>query len=221
MGGKKYHDLSGQVFGSLTVLTMLPRQPVVPDGKRVPTKWMCQCTCGKVKQVMASNLTGGKSRSCGCVNITHGLKKDPLYQTWNGIRQRCFNPVTPNYQAYGGRGVTMDPIWSNDFKAFRDWVLENLGERPSVDHSIDRIDTIEGCYAPGAIRWATRVEQANNTRSNVRLEFTGRTQTLADWCREMNLSYSTVSQRLRKLGWTVEQALTIPTDGTFSRKVTA
>lgn len=53
------NDLQGRVFGKWTVIA-----PAAPDryGRR---QWLCRCSCGKERIVSASNLLGGKSKSCG------------------------------------------------------------------------------------------------------------------------------------------------------------
>lgn len=57
-------DLTGQVFGSLTVLAF-DRTHVSPGGQKTP-RWLCQCACGNTKSVAAPNLRNGNSKSCGC-----------------------------------------------------------------------------------------------------------------------------------------------------------
>lgn len=88
------------------------------------------------------------------MKITHGLSKHPLYTLWGAMLQRCNNPRHQNYPYYGGRGIR---VLFADFPAF----LEHIGPRPSLAHSVDRIDC-NGHYAPGNVRWATRKEQAHN-----------------------------------------------------------
>ena len=56
----KLIDLTGQKFGRLTVL----ERAIDPNCKA--TKWLCKCDCGKEKIVCGSNLTAGKTKSCGC-----------------------------------------------------------------------------------------------------------------------------------------------------------
>lgn len=44
--------------------------------------------------------------------------------------------------------------------------LADMGERPSAKHSLDRLD-LNGGYTHLNCRWATREEQARNTRRTV------------------------------------------------------
>jgi len=53
-------NLIEQRFGKLQVVSR------APSGPRWQTRWNCVCDCGAKKTVLASNLTTGKSTSCGC-----------------------------------------------------------------------------------------------------------------------------------------------------------
>ena len=69
----KFKDLSGQVFGRLTVL--FPNGLTERDKK---TTFSCQCSCGTVKIVRGNDLVTKKIVSCGCYkneNIIIGIKK--------------------------------------------------------------------------------------------------------------------------------------------------
>ena len=58
----KLIDLTGQIFGRLTV--------VGRDMSRTerPVHWICRCTCGKTVSVAGQDLKSGNSKSCGCLN---------------------------------------------------------------------------------------------------------------------------------------------------------
>lgn len=88
-----------------------------------------------------------------------GIKNHPLYQTWKGMRYRCNYKKNRAYSYYGGSGIKVCPRWNNSFLNF----IEDMGERPSDKHSLDRIDST-GDYEPSNCRWATRQEQTDNRR---------------------------------------------------------
>ena len=89
----------------------------------------------------------------------NGLKRTTEYVIWSGMIQRCTNEDNPAYKNYGGRGIFVCEEWL-DFRKF----LEDMGLRPT-DLSIDRINNNDGYYKENC-RWATRVEQGNNTRKS-------------------------------------------------------
>lgn len=136
-------------------------------------------------------------------NTTRGLSRvhPREYRTWKDLRSRCLNPNDTDYAGYGGRGIRVCDRW-DDFALF----YADMGDRPN-GMTIDRKD-VNDDYAPDNCRWATAKEQANNKRSNHRIEFQGETRTLQQWCNEFGLEPSKVRYRLR-VGMPVSQAFSL------------
>ena len=184
--------------------------------KRKHTYWICRCECGTIKPVRADQLQNGESKSCGCwhkekaseqgrTTTTHGMAGSLIYAVWNGMVRRCTKLDDWSYSRYGQRGIRVCDRWRNSFTAF----YEDMGPRPTNKHSLDRIDN-NGDYTPDNCRWATRIEQASNTRKNFYLTCSGETHTLAEWSRITGISVAALWVRLRKFNWPVDKALTQP-----------
>lgn len=57
-------DLTGQQFGRLTVIKQAGWYVRLSTGKRT-AKWLCKCECGEVTKVVGSQLSTGRTKSCG------------------------------------------------------------------------------------------------------------------------------------------------------------
>lgn len=195
----------GQTFDRLTVICE------VSATGRHGKAYRCRCECGNESVVMCDKLKSGKTKSCGCLRrqltTKHGCARDSgvtlTYTSWSSMKSRCTNERNHRFSKYGARGILMCERW-NSFENF----LADMGERPSASHTIDRIDN-NGNYSPENCRWATKKQQSNNTRANINISISGKTQTLKQWCEELGLKYNTILCRLRR-GWSAEKSLREP-----------
>jgi len=147
-------DLKGQSFGRLMAIKMVARS------KRGDVMWECVCDCGNTVVINGFYLRNGDTKSCGCIN--HGMSNSPEYETWGQMLGRCNNKNNEHYPNYGGRGITVCEQWYKFDNFFKD-----MGNRPSLNYSIDRIDNDKG-YFKSNCRWGTATEQARNQRLDKR-----------------------------------------------------
>lgn len=191
--GHRFKDISGQRFGRLTVLEFSHIQ----DGRAF---WRCLCDCGTNAIVNGRNLRQRLTMSCGCIrtenvterNTTHGMTFTSEFSCWTAIISRCTNPKNSHFKYYGGRGIAVCQRWLDSFENF----FEDMGPNPSPKHTIDRKDN-DGPYCKENCRWATRKEQGQNKRNNVKITFRGKTQCASAWSMELGISRKTVVRRHR------------------------
>lgn len=189
----------GSTFGRWTVI-----------GRPIDGKVECRCECGIVKMVHKSNLTTGKSSSCGCLTkevgkermSTHGESKTKLYGVWLAMRRRCYLKSTSDYKNYGGRGIHVCDEWKDSFEAFRSWSLSH-GYKDGL--TIDRREN-DKSYSPDNCRWINRVAQGNNKRNNLWIMINGEKYTSAQWSRMVGISRGTIESRIKR-GWSGEKLL--------------
>ena len=206
-------NITGQVYNRLTAIKFNHKA-----GKQKKSYWLFSCICGNKKIIAKYRVVGSYTKSCGCLAIesanklrvistTHGLSggkngRTSEYIAWCSLKGRCLNPNDAGYKNYGGRGIRICDRWLNSFPNF----LEDMGERPTKKHSIDRIDN-DGNYESGNCRWATRLEQGRNKR-NVRLiTINGKTKCITEWVEFLGLNQNDVDRDLYERKLSIKQAL--------------
>ncbi len=240
MPGKKLIIFPGDVYGRLTVLEEVPSRVRASGGTK---RWfLCVCDCGRESEVPLANLRCGKTKTCGhhhslghrepCElspeareNLSlramerddyHGMLGSKEHRVWLGVKQRCYRPRAKGYSRYGGRGIVMCSGWKSSFKSF----FEDMGERPSLEHSIERGDN-DGNYSCGHCeecaengwtancRWATRGERRRSAKNIRFLEFRGDCLCLKDMAEKYGMTKGQLHSRLSS-GWSLSDALLTP-----------
>jgi hypothetical protein len=196
----KRKDLTGQVFGSIEVLSFSHKV-------KKHNYWNVFCiACGKTYKKRTQGLKQGCS---SCSKKKHGECYTKLYKHWAIMKNRC---KQTNDKYYGGRGICIFEEWNN-FLTFKKWALNN-GYKDGLE--IDRKD-FNGDYSPENCRWVNKRTQANNKRNNRYFVIEGVTHTMAEWARIYGKNYRTVHTRILR-GWNIIDALKIKSDKTRGQK---
>ena len=147
----QFLDLSGKVFGDLTVIQR-------DFSKQDKVYFICKCKCGKIKSIFSHYLTAGKNKTCGCSRKFVGEKSN----SWKG----CGN-ITGHYFAHiKGQAkirnlefnVTVEDLWELYQSQNGKCKLTGLSIDLFIDRnkirtaSLDRIDNSRG-YIIGNIQW--------------------------------------------------------------------
>lgn len=198
-GGRNITMMEGQRFGALTVIRRAPRTHRQAD-------WICRCDCGRECIKRGYKLRQGSVKTCGVNNCSwwrfakRGNARRPEYSCWKHMLRRCSQS---KYKYYRGRGIAVCERW----KTFANF-LADMGPRPSLKHTLDRINN-DGNYEPGNVRWATTAEQNLNRRNTLWVEHEGERVRLFDLLERLGIKKSVVYARL-SIGWPLEKALTEP-----------
>ncbi len=178
-----FKDIAGQIFHRWRVLSL--------DGKDKHGQfaWLCECECGKKKTILGGELRRGKTKSCGCWRVDaarkahtkHGWHGSPEYRAWRGMLDRVDARKGHSKKLYGDRGITVAIAW----RKF-DYFILDVGPMPKPGLTLDRINN-NGNYEPRNVRWATRKQQQNNTRTNVFIEHSGQCLTATEWSEKLRI----------------------------------
>lgn len=218
--GKKLEIKAGDQFDGWTVLEEVEPY-VAPCGTKY-RRFKCRCECGVEKEIPVGRLSGGHSKSCGCLSkevFADNMRKaqktwvsqasytkevyPELYTIINGAIQRCTNPNDKEYKNYGGRGIKVCEEWMRDRYAFILFALSN-GWRKGLQ--MDRKDN-DGDYKPSNIHFVEPKINARNKR-NTRKDCAGTPLIEVYENSPIKLvAYEVFATRVKR-GWDIERALT-------------
>jgi len=166
--GRGLNTRVGEKIGKVTVASRAGS--VMVSNSSVAT-WNVKCECGKEWIAKSNAITRARKignwqcRPCtSAMRNKYGTKGHYLYQTWQGMVQRCYNKKATSYESYGGRGIGIYHEWLADPLLFVKWCDNVLGKRPE-GHTLDRINN-DGNYEPDNLRWADKETQASNRRNS-------------------------------------------------------
>jgi hypothetical protein len=202
----KLIDLSGQKFGRLYVASLSPER-----SKAKGAQFNCICDCGTEKLILGSHLRLGRVVSCGCARrerlatsgIKHGMCGTGAWHSWRDMMKRCYSQKSAHYHHYGGRGIEVCQEWRS-FEGFH----KSMGDRP-IGMSIERED-VDGNYEPGNCKWIPLSNQQENKRNSLFVVLDGERMCLSVACKKLGISYQRTRDRIKKLGWDFEKAISEP-----------
>lgn len=205
---ERQKDYTGQKYGRLTFIGFLGRE----NNKSM---WLLRCDCGNEVKKPSSEIVSGNTSSCGCLareltskrSTKHGKWKTPLYQKYQDMVRRCYNPDTVRYDCYGEKGVKVCDEWlkeNNGFENFMKWSFENgyVEYYPKTTPrkevlTLDRID-FNGDYSPNNCRWVKFKKQENNKSNNLYTSYNGERLSAKELSERFDISYSITQRKIHK-----------------------
>lgn len=157
---------------------------------------LCECIFCWKQVTIRMDLIKHK-KSCWCLknkwSKTHWLSTHKMYRIWRWIQSRCNYKWDNYYHRYWGRWIkcewnNFEEFYNDMYWTFKEWL------------SIDRINN-DWNYCKENCKWSTPYEQAQN-RNNCIIEWW-----LLKYCRENNIDYIKVRNRIKVKWMTFEQAI--------------
>lgn len=205
-------DWPQEQIGEISLIGPIGSQ--TPNEGRCAPVWLLICRCGYCRLVTdtwieKAKSTGSVARGCDACWRHRAVRASGL-GSWRCMIDRCVRPKNKDFKRYGAKGVRVCDRWlfGEDGKTGFECFAEDMGPRPSRQHSIHRLEDAD--YEPQSCVWATDLEQQNGRTNNIRVTISGETKTLSQWARHFSISRATITTRMRA-GWHTVAAITSPT----------
>jgi len=186
---KPLKDITGKKYNKLTAIKYVGNET-----------WLFQCDCGNKTIKKSSDVKREQIKSCSRKCTTGDSSKHPLYQTWDGIKRRCYQKNSIYYNNYGGRNIKMCDEWKNSFWNF----VQDMGLKPFKNSSIERLDNNKD-YCKENCVWSSLKEQANNRRNNLVVYYNNNKYTVYNICKLLNIKHNHIYYKIKKLNITPQE----------------
>lgn len=166
----EFKHKAGELFGDVEYLGDVRMMPRPTGGTSRISRFKCKC--GREFETIFNRVKSGKTTSCGCnsrrytPNSNAKYKGHLKYDTWCGIKMRCYTKSNKAYKYYGAKGIIMCEEWKNNFLSFYSYVSK-LPNFNLDGYTLDRINN-KGNYEPNNVRWATQQEQYYNSSACIK-----------------------------------------------------
>jgi hypothetical protein len=165
-----------------------------------------KCTCGEeviayYSQIKRGNIKYCKNKNCTYKEDNNFSREIRLYNLYKYAKNICYNENHPNYKEY----LFMCDEWRIDFLVFKKWAYLH----GYTHNKVMNLKSKEQGYTPANVEWITRSQYA--IKNNKQKQYLVRdNKTLGELCREKNINYRTVYQRVNILKWDLDRALNTP-----------
>lgn len=129
------------------------------NGRDNEKRYLLKCDCGKGKEYWMYSWQYDKGiglRCHYCAPIKHNMSYTRIYNNWQNIIDRVYNPNSRSYQSYKDKNITICDRWLK-FENFN----EDLGSTKEFGYKLMRIDMNRG-FEPNNCVWMSPEDSASH-----------------------------------------------------------
>jgi len=147
----------------------------------------------------------GKRCIMGDMGYKHGMRNTRFYSEWRSMINRC-----KFHKRYIKKRISVCDSWKKFLNFKRDMYDSYLQHRQNnKTTTLERINNKEG-YFPKNCCWATAEEQNRNKSDTIRIGYDGHKICLKQLSRNLGIKYVTLHARLKRYGYSLQEALSLP-----------